>query len=186
MGDIEKLHAFNNIRTYLSTEDQNFILKKLGLNLENNPQRLEGLKKEHEFCLILDFLEGCKHILAFDEGVSRLTKSKTPDMLVELANEEKFFIEIKTTEKGILELKKGKEKRFIKQREFSQSFGFSLYLAVKIGEFWALYHEDDFKTEISLPDQLSNKLFEEKFGSHFIFSQKGLELKVSIQNKKLE
>lgn len=58
-----------------------------------------GKNKEGEFVLILLFMEVCKSIMAFDEGVSQLLKAATSDLLVELQNGNKFMIEIKHTDK---------------------------------------------------------------------------------------
>ena len=73
------------------------------MELQEIERRLVGKNKEDEFILILLFMEVCKSITAFDEGVSQLLKTATSDLLVELQNEKKFMLEIKQlTKNGIL------------------------------------------------------------------------------------
>lgn len=69
------------------------------MDLQEIEKRLVGKNKEDEFVLILIFMEVCKNITAFDEGVSQLLKTATSDLLVELRNGNKFMLEIKHTEK---------------------------------------------------------------------------------------
>lgn len=53
MNDVEKLVAFNNIRSYLNPEDQKDLSTKLALDQTNLNHRLRGLNIQNEFFTIL-------------------------------------------------------------------------------------------------------------------------------------
>ena len=93
MSDFNKIMAFQQMMPYLNKEQQDNLATTLGMELQEIERRLVGKNKEDEFILILLFMEVCKSITAFDEGVSQLLKTATSDLLVELQNEKKFMLE---------------------------------------------------------------------------------------------
>lgn len=84
MSDFNKILAFQQIMPYLSKEQKETLAKTLNMNMEEIQQRLVGKSKEDEFILIMLFMDICKNITGFDEGVSQLLKTATSDLLVEL------------------------------------------------------------------------------------------------------
>ena len=100
MADIEKITAFKNIAPCLSPDRQTELARDLDIDLERLPHRLAGLTNEDEFCLILSYLESCNHIISFDEGISVLTESYPPDLLIQLKDGRNIFVEIKSKDAG--------------------------------------------------------------------------------------
>ena len=84
MSDFNKIMAFQQMMPYLNKDQQDNLATTLGMELQEIERRLVGKNKEDEFILILLFMEVCKSITAFDEGVSQLLKTATSDLLVEL------------------------------------------------------------------------------------------------------
>jgi Holliday junction resolvase len=176
MNDVEKLVAFNNVRSFLNDDDQKELLKKLNLNEENLNTRLRGFNVETEFFLILHSLESCKDILSFDEGTSVLTNSYTPDTCLILKNDEKIFVEIKSKEDFQYKISGGNLQKRI---DFADSFGFKLFFAVKLKSFWGLYSSDYLKSKngkLTFPDDYNNSEFENVFDSKLIVLPKGIKI----------
>jgi hypothetical protein len=177
MANIEKLTAYHSIKSYLSEEDQSALVLKLGLDPSNLDLRLQGLRNEDEFCLILYFLECCNHIIKFDEGVSFLSKSYSPDMLLELSSGEKYFIEIKTkTNESKFKISGGNlEKRLA----FASDFGFPLLFAIKLNGYWGLFTGEYLQNtsgKIKFPDDFNRSMFNQKFKSTFYVFPKGIKI----------
>ncbi|WP_196221659.1 hypothetical protein [Leptospira weilii] len=142
MSDIEKLTAFNEIRSYLSQEDQDELLRKLNIDQTNIKGRLRGLSNEDEFVMILDYLKCAKHIVSINESSSFLTESYQSDLLVQLKTDEKLFIEIKSKEDSNFKISGG---NLDKRINFSGDFGFPLYFAIKLRKNWVLVTSDYLK-----------------------------------------
>ena len=166
MADIERITAFKNIIPYLSLDDQAELACKLDIDLGSLPHRLFGLTNEDEFCLILGYLESCNHILAFDEGISVLTASYQPDLLIQLENGRNIFVEVKSKATGpALKISKG---NLDKKIEFARSFGIPLYFAVRLNEMWGLYPSEvvaDTSGKIHIAEHYDASVFSDFFGS---------------------
>ena len=132
MSDFNKIMAFQQMMPYLNKEQQDNLATTLGMELQEIERRLVGKNKEDEFILILLFMEVCKSITAFDEGVSQLLKTATSDLLVELQNEKKFMLEIKHTDKerysismGNLQKRIDYASKYLYELFFSKSINFN-------------------------------------------------------------
>lgn len=176
MNDVEKLVAFNNIRAYLTEEQQQELLRTLALDPTNLPHRLRGLNVESEFFIILHLLQSCKHILSFDEATSVLTQSYSPDSCLVLKNDQKIFVEIKSKDEFTYKISGGNLQKRI---DFAKEFGFKLFFAVKLDSFWGLYSSDYLQSKsgkLTFPDDYNNSDFEEIFGSQLIVAPKGIKV----------
>lgn len=174
MADIEKIVAFNAIRSYLNNEDQNNLIDKLGLNKKTIENRIKGLKFEDEFYLILSFLKACKHMISFDESASVLTQSFQPDMITKLNNGEILFIEIKSVKDEKYQISGG---NFQKKIDFANEIGFPLYFAINIKDYWHLFSSDYLKSKngkIEFPYDIIESKFNRKFNSFFFQFPKGI------------
>lgn len=142
MSDFNKIIAFQQIMPYLDKEQQENLANTLGMELEEIERRLVGKNKEDEFILILLFMNVCKNITAFDEGVSQLLKTATSDLLVELQNENKFMLEIKHTEKEKYSISMGNLQKRI---DYARQYGLDLYFAISIKGYWMLFNAEYLK-----------------------------------------
>lgn len=125
MSEFNKIMAFQQIMPYLDKEQQESLADILGMDLHEIEKRLVGKNKEDEFILMLLFMDVCKNITAFDEGVSQLLKTATSDLLVELKNEKKFMLEIKHTDKEKYSISGGNLK---KRMEYAEKYNLPLFL----------------------------------------------------------
>ena len=123
---------------YLNKEQQGNLANTLNLNLQEIKQRLIGKNKEDEFVLILLFMEVCKSVTGFNEGVSQLFKTATSDLLIELKNGKKFMLEIKHTDKEKYSISSGNLQKRI---EYAHKYGLELYFAISIKGYWMLFDE---------------------------------------------
>ncbi|TSA23881.1 hypothetical protein D4R71_07895 [bacterium] len=177
MSDIEKLVAYNNVRSYLNTNQQKELLKNLNIDESNLKTRLRGLSIESEFYTILHLLKSCKHILSFDESTSVLCNSYSPDCLLVLADNSKIFVEIKSKEEFKYKISGGNLKKKI---AFAKSFGIKLYFVIKFKFYWGLFSSDYLiskKGKLQIPDDYRNSEFENFFNSKTIIFPEGIKTK---------
>ena len=176
MSDFNKIMAFQQMMPYLNKEQQEKLAITLGMDLQEIERRLVGKNKEDEFVLILLFMEVCKSITAFDEGVSRLLKTATSDLLVELQNGNKFMLEIKHTEKEKYSISMGNLQKRI---DYASKYGLDLYFAISIKGYWMLFSAEylkEKKGKIEVSDLMKSKLDEILGCVSYVFP-KGMRIK---------
>lgn len=160
MSDFNKVLAFQQMMPYLNKEQQEELANTLDMDLQEINRRLVGKNKEDEFVLILLFMEVCKSITGFDEGVSQLLKTATSDLLVELKNGNKFMLEIKHTDKQRYAISMGNLQKRI---DYAEKHGLELFFAVSIKGYWMLFNADYLKGKngkIEVSDMTKSKLDE--------------------------
>lgn len=176
MSDFNKVLAFQQMMPYLTKEQQEELATTLGMDLKEIERRLVGKNKEDEFVLILLFMDACKSITAFDEGVSQLLKTATSDLLVELQNGNKFMLEIKHTDKERYSISMGNlEKRI----NYAGKYGLELFFAISIKGYWMLFNAEylkEKKGKIDISDLMKSKLDETLGCISYVFP-KGLRIK---------
>ena len=176
MSDFNKIMAFQQMMPYLNKEQQEKLAITLGMDLQEIERRLVGKNKEDEFVLILLFMEVCKSITAFDEGVSQLLKTATSDLLVELQNGNKFMLEIKHTEKEKYSISMG---NLHKRIDYASKYGLDLYFAISIKGYWMLFSAEylkEKKGKIEVSDLMKSKLDEILGCVSYVFP-KGMRIK---------
>ena len=176
MSDFNKIMAFQQMMPYLNKEQQEKLAITLGMDLQEIERRLVRKNKEDEFVLILLFMEVCKSITAFDEGVSQLLKTATSDLLVELQNGNKFMLEIKHTEKEKYSISMGNLQKRI---DYASKYGLDLYFAISIKGYWMLFSAEylkEKKGKIEVSDLMKSKLDEILGCVSYVFP-KGMRIK---------
>lgn len=138
-NSIEKIKAYHSMKSFLTEVEQKELADKLGLTEVDLSIRLVGKDNEIQFIMMLYLLGTCKNMIAFEEGVSTLTKTYTPDLFVEFNDGRKVLIEIKSTDKETYKITKG---NFDKKVKFAEEFGYPLYFAIKLKGYWMLFHSD--------------------------------------------
>lgn len=171
MSDFNKIMAFQQMMPYLDKEQQEALADTLGMNLQEIERRLVGKNKEDEFVLILLFMEVCKSITGFDEGVSQLMKTATSDLLIELKSGKKFMLEIKHTDKERYSISMGNLQKRI---DYARKFNLELFFAISIKGYWMLFtaeylQEKSGKIEVS--DMTKSKLDEVLGCISYVFSK---------------
>ena len=151
MSDFNKILAFQQMMPYLNEEQQIGLADTLGMDLQEIERRLIGKNKEDEFVLILLFMEVCKSITGFDEGISQLLETASSDLLVELKSGKKFMLEIKHTDKERYSISMGNLQKRI---DYASKYALDLFFAISIKGFWMLFDakylkEQNGKIEVS-------------------------------------
>lgn len=181
MSDFNKVLAFQSIMPYLDKDKQAELAKTLGMDINEINRRLVGKNKEDEFILILLFMDVCKSITGFDEGVSQLLKTATSDLLIELKNGEKFMLEIKHTDKEKYSISSG---NLNKRIDYAKKLGLKLFFAISIKGYWMLFDADYLKSKngkIYVSDATKSKL-DEKLGCLSFIFPKDIKIK-SVYSK---
>ncbi|MCK1997513.1 hypothetical protein MPH47_09815 [Psychrobacillus psychrodurans] len=172
---IEMIKAYHAIKSYLSEQNQIDLIQKLGLTSTDLNIRMKGKDEEIEFILTLFFLNSCKHMIGFEEGVSTLSNTHTPDLLIELNDGNRIFIEIKSTSDDKYKISRG---NFNKRVKFAESFGYPLYFAIKIKGLWMLF-ESSYLEQRNYKIDISNYMyskFEEITGNRYFMFPKGMKI----------
>lgn len=176
MSDFNKILAFQQIMPYLNKDEQEELATTMGMDLQEIKRRLVGKNKEDEFVLILLFMEVCKSITGFDEGVSQLLKTATSDLLIELKNGKKFMLEIKHTEKERYSISMGNLQKRI---DYANKYNLELFFAISIKGFWMLFDSQYLKDKNGKIDvsDLTNSKLDETLGCVSYMFPKGLRIK---------
>ncbi|MEE9391195.1 MAG: hypothetical protein V3W41_01685 [Planctomycetota bacterium] len=180
--EIEKITAFKNICPYLDVKRQEELARELGIDGVDLDRRLEGLRNEDEFVLILHFLRSCKHLIPFEEGAPQLTGTAAPDLLVQLHSGEKLLIEVKSSEKDLLKLGTGRVKKCM---AVAEDLGLPLYFALKQRGVWGLFSAEHVLAQtgkLRLVEDFTKSEFDAKFGSQWYMLPGGLEFHYLYQH----
>ena len=180
-ASIDKVVAFNSICPYLDPHQRDELAATLGLSAQDLEHRLQGLRNEDELALVLHFLRCCKHLLKFDEGLSQLTQSASPDLLVQLLDGETMFVEVKSSTKDLKKISKGNLKRRI---EVASDLGHPLFFAVKQRGMWGLFPAEHVaKTgKLKLVEDFKSSVFGAKFGNLLYTLPAGVEFRRVYQH----
>lgn len=181
MSDFSKILAFQRIMPYLSKDEQSKLAQTLGMSMEEINKRLVGKNKEDEFILILLFMDICKSITGFDEGVSQLLNTATSDLLIELNSGEKFMLEIKHTDKEKYSISGGNLNRRI---EYAKELGLNLLFAISIKGYWMLFDAEYLKSKNGKIDfsDYTKSILDEKLGCVSYIFPKHIRIK-SVYSK---
>lgn len=147
---MEKIKSYHSIKSFLTDEQRKKVAVMLNLSQEDLTRRLEGKESEYEFlirCYLLDQLED---IIAFEEGVSRLTDTKTTDFLFITKTGKRLAVEVKSTEKDTWKIS---SKVFQEKKDFAELVAAELYFAIKIKNVWLFLsgtyiEENNYKVKI--------------------------------------
>ncbi|RPK29526.1 hypothetical protein [Paenibacillus xylanexedens] len=172
---IEMIKAYHSLKSYLTQVDQEKLAAKLGLTATDLEVRLRGKDEEIEFILMLHLLNSCEELVGFEEGISALTNTNTPDLLVKLQDGRRIFIEIKSTNDSKYKIARNDFNRRVK---FAESFGFPLYFAIKIKGLWMMFESDylksrNFKIDVS---NYKYSILDEITGNRSFMFPKGLKI----------
>ncbi|WP_099204947.1 hypothetical protein [Scatolibacter rhodanostii] len=181
MSDFNKILAFQQIMPYLNKEEQENLANTLNMDLQEIEKRLVGKNKEDEFILILLFMEVCKSITGFDEGVSQLLKTATSDLLIELKNGKKFMMEIKHTDKEKYSISAGNLQKRI---DYAHKHELELFFAISIKGYWMLFDEiylQEKHGKIDVSDLIKSRLDETLGCVSYIFP-KSIRIKSVYSN----
>lgn len=181
MSDLNKILAFQQMMPYLDKEHQESLANTLNMDLKEIDRRLVGKNKEDEFILILLFMEVCKNITGFDEGVSQLLKTATSDLLIELKSGTKFMLEIKHTNKEKYSISVG---NLQKRVDYAHKYGLNLFFAISIKGYWMLFDETYLQKKhgkIDISDMTKSRLDEILQCVSYIFP-KSLRIKSVYSN----
>lgn len=157
---MEKIKSYHSIKTFLSDEKRKVVADLLNLTNEDLNRRMEGKEAEYEFLLRCYFLNEIKDIIAFEEGISRLTRTVTTDFLFVTKKGKRLAIEIKSTEKDSWKIS---QKVFIKKKSFAELMNAELYFAVRIRGQWMFLSSEhiiknNYKITINSLRQSSNEI----------------------------
>lgn len=186
MSDFNKIVAFQQMMPYLNREKQEELAVTLGMDLQEIEKRLVGKNKEDEFILILLFMDVCKSITGFDEGVSQLLKTATADLLIELKNGNKFMLEIKHTEKEQYSISMGNLQKRI---DYATKYNLDLFFAISIKGYWMLFDAEYLKEKhgkINISDAIKSRLDEILGCMSYMFPQKIRIKSVYTSNEKIK
>jgi hypothetical protein len=149
--------------------------QKLNINAEDL-RRTWGKNVEDSFFLIAQLYDKVDEIIAFSEGVSKLTDTPSADGLIILKNGDKLLVEVKASKESEWKISKG---RFERQKELARKIGINLHYAVSLNGYWGLFTTNFVESngyKIEFPRDWKSSVFESIFDSHLIRVPKGLQI----------
>ncbi|MEH6945069.1 hypothetical protein, partial [Bacillus sp. JJ722] len=136
---MEKIKSYHSIKSFLNENQREKVAEMLNLKDEDLTRRQEGKEAEYEFLLRCFVLGKIEDVIAFEEGVSKLTNTVTTDYLFILKDGKRLAIEVKSTGK---ERWKISSKLFQEKKNFANLISAELYFALKIKGSWLLLSGD--------------------------------------------
>ncbi|MED2737118.1 hypothetical protein [Bacillus toyonensis] len=130
---MEKIKAYHSVKSFLKEDQRNAIAEMLNLSEEDLTRRMNGKEAEYEFLFRSYCLGGIKDIIAFEEGVSRLSKTVATDFLFVLKDGRRLAIEVKSTQKQPWKISK---KLLESKKEFANLMNAELYFAIRVHSYW--------------------------------------------------
>lgn len=130
---MEKIKAYHSIKPFISAEDLNTVANLLNLTEIDRTKRIEGKEAEFEFLLMCHLLGNLEDIIAFEEGISRLTNTVTTDVLLITNNNIRLAVEIKSTEKQTWKIS---ESVLSDKEHFAELMNAELYFAIRLNNYW--------------------------------------------------
>lgn len=136
---MEKIKAFHSIKPFVTQQELDSVAEMLGLTEEDQTRRIQGKEAEYEFLLRCFLLDELKDIVAFEEGVSRLTDTITTDFLFITKKGRRIVVEVKSTEKQEWKIS---EKVITDKENFAANMNAELYFAIRIQQYWLFLSSD--------------------------------------------
>lgn len=156
---MEKIKAYHAMQAFLSEEQREEVAKMLNLTAVDLGRRMSGKEAEYEFLLRCYLLGELQDVIAFEEGVSRLTGTVTIDFLFITKSGKRLAIEVKSTEKNPWKIKK---KVFDEKQKFARQMNAELYFAIRINQHWLLL-SGDYVEEKNYKIDLAESLLDSEF-----------------------
>lgn len=150
--ELEKLLAFNQLIVDKSEDEKRHLAQILGIDYAEYEKRIVGKEKEADFIIIMKSLGVLKHLEAYDEGLSHITREYTPDFRLEMNDGFKMFLEVKHTDKDTFTISQGNLQKRI---DFADRQGLPLRFAVSLKGLWGLFTSEtlkDNKGKLTLDD----------------------------------
>lgn len=175
-SEIDRITAFKNICPFIDERQQQDLAVALGIDQADLARRLEGLRNQDEFVLILHFLRSCRHLLPFEEGVPQLTETAAPDLLIQLHSGETLLVEVKSSREDIMRLGTGRVRKCM---TVAADLGLPLYFALKQRGVWGLFSAEHVLAQagkLRLVEDFTQSEFDSKFGNQWYGLPIGLEI----------
>lgn len=175
MNSLEKILAYQNLKAFLEKKDWLELGQKLDMD-DVSLRRTWGKNVEDSFFLIAQTYDTVDNIIAFSEGLSKLTGTPSADGIIILKNGDRLLVEVKASKDSVWKISKG---RLDRQKELANKIGIDLFFAVSLKGYWGLFPADYIQSndyKIEFPRDLKFSLFDSIFNSQLIRIPKGLKI----------
>src|SRR5690242_19164027 len=172
---LEKILAYYNTKPFLKDEDWVELGKKFYIT-EADLKRVVGKTLEDYFFVMVQCYSNVESTVVFNEALSKLTDTPSPDGLILFKNHEKLLVEVKSTTESSWSYSKN---RLQKQKGFAEKMGIDLRFAIFLNGYWGVYDYDFIeskKFKIEHPQDLRFSLFDSLFDPLLVKIPKGLKI----------
>lgn len=155
---MERIKAYHSIKPFVSKDELVEVSNMLKLTEVDRTKRIEGKEAEFEFLLMCHTLGNLQDIVAFEEGVSRLTNTVTTDFLFITKDNKRLAIEVKSTTKKTWKIS---ESVLSDKEDFAKLMNAELYFAIRLANHWVFLPSDYIKQKnkkITVQDILNSEL----------------------------
>lgn len=133
---LNKILAFSQLVIDKPEDEKKKLAALLDIDYEKYTKRMLGKEKEADFIVILKSLNALEHFVAFDEGLSHITKEYTPDFKIEMCDGYEMLIEVKHTDKEMFKISKG---NLNNRKKFADRQNLPLRFAISLKGLWGLF-----------------------------------------------
>ena len=172
---LEKILAYYNIKPFMKDDDWVELGRKIKIN-QTDLRRIGGKTLEDYFFVMVQCYDNVEGTIVFNEALSKLTDTPSPDGLILFKNGNSFLIEVKSTTEPTWSYSKN---RLQKQKEFANKIGLDLFFAIFLNGYWGVYDYDFIeskKFKIEHPQDIRSSLFDSLFDPQLVKIPKGLKI----------
>lgn len=144
-NSLEKILAFHELVMGKSDDYKKEKANDFGIDFDEYKRRIKGKEKEAEFLIIMRSLKSISHLVAYDEGLSKITNEFTSDYEITFKDNYKILLEIKSSHELSKRIISGGN--FEKRVEFAKRKQLPLRFAVCLGEYWGVFTSDYLKSK---------------------------------------
>lgn len=172
---LEEIMAYYNLLPFMKNEDWVEIGKKLEIS-QDDLKRVLGKTLEDYFFVMVRCYTNVEAAIVFNEALSKLTDTPSPDGLILFKDGKKLLVEVKSTTETVWKCSKG---RPLNQKELAGKLGIDLCFAIFLNGYWGIYDYEFIESrnfKIEHPTDLKFSKFDSLFNPEIIQIPKGLKI----------
>lgn len=175
-SSLEKILSYKGLKPFLLKEEWLELGRQFNIDSEEVKQRMRGKIIEDAFLLIAYSYEGVDAILAFNEAISKLSGTPSPDGLIIFKNGSKYLFEVKAKTQNEWQISKA---RLESQKNLANKLGIELIFVLNLAGYWGIYsieYIEGNNYKIEHPKDLKHSIFDRLFEPLIVKVPKGLQI----------
>lgn len=144
-NNLERILAFHELVLGKNDDYKKEKAREFNIDFDEYKRRIKGKEKELEFLVIMRSLKSILHLVAYDEGLSKVTKEFTSDYEITFRDGYKMLLEIKSTHESSKRIISGGN--FENRLSFAKRNNLPLRFAICLNGYWGVFTSDYLKSK---------------------------------------